>query len=359
MEENQETNKKVSLRKKTLNLLGTFLRSAIVGMLFAVLCFAYDVYNDQEQDKKLEESVAKLAKIEQSLSTRYLGIFPEYISEIGNLFDRIDPADTIIIFEDVLYYGIKSRPVEFRKFNEQLIQHALSGGHITIAYYDVEKDPTKPTSANIFHKMIIESRINEKYINVMDEERRAEFRKLRQNQQLSKPGATAAIDSMLCEKYFAMTRRDNPAKFKKDIEVYLSDELIKGSEITATTTAYEHIVHELCMEIDAVKHFYLDKEPNSITFADYEKMYREMGQKIVDYYVKNGIHLVPLDEYLTMSCWLVKSGHNNNGIKAILAFPSKYSTDEIGFYSQDEAFATYITTMLNGVINNNRSRKEI
>ena len=354
-----ENKKKVSFRKKILNVLATFLKSAIVGMLFAILCFIYDVYRDKEQDKKLEESVSKLAKIEQSLSTRYLGIFPEYINEIGNLFDGIDPADTIIIFEDVLYYGIKSRPVEFRKFNEQLMRHALSGGHITIAYYDVAKDPSKPASSNIFHKMIIESRINGNYINIMDDERRTEFRKLRENNQLGQPGLSAAIDSALCEKYFDMTRRDNPAKFKKDIDVYLSDELLRGSVVNETTTAYENIVHDLCMDIDAVKHHYLDKDPNTITFADYENMYRAMGQKIVDCYVKNGINLVPLDEYLTMSCWLVKSGHNNNGIKAILAFPSKYSTDEIGFYSQDEAFATYITTMLDGVINNNKSRKEI
>ena len=356
MEENEKEIKKTAVKNTFFNVLGTFLKSAVVGLLFAVICFVYDVYRDQEQDKKLEQSVSKLIKIEQSLSTRYLGIFPEYINEIGNLFDNIDPADTIIIFEDVLYYGIKSRPKEFRKFNEQLLRHALSGGHITIAYYDVAKTTT---TANIFHKMIIESRINGKFLNAMDEERRAEFRALREKNMLGKRGAVTAIDSALCEKYLAMTRDNNPEKFQKDINVYLSDELIRGSEVNSTTTAYEHIVHELCMDIDAVKHQYLDKDMNEITFEDYENMYRMMGQKIVDCYVKNGIHLVPLDEYLTMSCWLVKSGHNNNGIKAILAFPSKYSTEEIGFYSQDEAFANYITTMLSGVINNNKSSKDM
>lgn len=359
MEETNEPPKKMSFRKKVLNVLVTFLKSAIVGMLFAILCFAYDVYSDQEQDKKLEESVSKLARIEQSLSTRYLGIFPEYINEIGNLFDDIDPSDTIVIFEDVLYYGIKSRPREFRKFNEQLIRHAMSGGHITIAYYDVEIDPSKPLSSNIFHKMIIESRINGKFLNVMDEDRRAEFRKYRENRQAGKPNVTRNIDSLVCERYLAKTREDNPEKFKKDIATYLSDELIRGTELTPMTTAYEHIANQLCIDIDHIKHHYLDKDPYSVTFADYESMFRAIGQAIVDCYTANGIHLVPLDEYLTMSCWLVKSGNNNKGIKAILAFPSKYSTDEIGFYSQDEAFATYITTMLDGVINNNKSRKEV
>lgn len=64
---------------------------------------------------------------------------------------------------------------------------------------------------------------------------------------------------------------------------------------------------------------------------------------------ENSIELVTLNEYLTMSCWLVKPAHKNRSSSANLAFPSKYSNDEIGFYSQDEFFAEYITTILQGV----------
>ena len=49
-----------------------------------------------------------------------------------------------------------------------------------------------------------------------------------------------------------------------------------------------------------------------------------------------------MNEYLTMSCWLVRD-------KTVLAFPSKYATEEIGFISQDKAFVDYIHTMLVGV----------
>lgn len=356
MENTNNTKEKVSFRTKIINVLGTFLKSAVVGLLFAVICFAYDVYRDKEQDQKLEESVNKLAKIEQSLSTRYLGIFPEYISEIGNLFDNIHESDTIIIFEDVLYYGIKSRPKEFRRFNEELLKHSLNGGHITVAYYDVVKDKTKRSRDDIFHKMIVESRINGKYIDPMEEELRSEFLKIRDNMLPDKPEIMASIDSALCEKYFAMSRNDDQNMFIKDVNMYLSDDLINGLRITSSTTAYEQTVYNMCKDIDAIKHKYLDKPINLITFADYENMYREMGKRIADCYAENNIELVPLNEYLTMSCWLVKNSGSNN-LKAILAFPSKYSTDEIGFYSQDEAFAKYITTMLVGVKNSIKSKK--
>ena len=53
-----------------------------------------------------------------------------------------------------------------------------------------------------------------------------------------------------------------------------------------------------------------------------------------------------------MSCWLTKVGDSE---KAIFAFPSKYSTDEIGFTSQDKAFSKYIHTMLNGIKNSGTS----
>ena len=74
---------------------------------------------------------------------------------------------------------------------------------------------------------------------------------------------------------------------------------------------------------------------------------------MLQYYNKYGIDMVPLDDYLTMSCWMVKKS-NPKEVKTVLAFPSKFSSDEIGFYSQDEAFSKYIGTMLEGVRQNLR-----
>jgi hypothetical protein len=331
-------------------LLSTFIKSAAVGLLFAVLCFVYDIYHDSEQDKQLEESVDKLAKIEQSLSTRYLGIFPTYIEDICAIFEDLNPLDTIVIFEDVLYYGIKSRPKEFFYLNAHLFDHVLNGGCVTIAYYDFVKTE-RPSSLDVFHKMIVESRIDSKYHTIMRESRVKEFRRIKGDPQ--RDVLMRRFDSTLCEQYFSSTRDDDLDKFKFDIKAYLSTDLIDVALPNPAPKA-DLLAHQMCVEIDEVKHHYLGNKPvGDILFWDYEQMYRQMSEIIVKYYNKVGIDLIPLNEYLTMSCWMVKKS-NRKDVKTVLAFPSKYSTDEIGFYSQDEAFSRYIGAMLDGVRRNRR-----
>lgn len=333
-------------KTKGYELLSAFVKSAAVGMLFAIFCFGYDVYQDNAQDRQLQESIDKLARIEQSLSTRYLGIFPEYIPEISGLFEDLEPADTVVIFEDVLYYGIKSRPTEFCHLNNELFAHSLRGGSITVAYYNVNGS----RSMGIFHKMIIESRIGMKYIPEMNATRREESRILRETHpELDFATVMRMTDSIQCEKYFAMTRDDNPEKFKKDVDVYLDKALIPVSD--SPFSMAEHITYQMCVEIDSVKQHYLGKPYDQISFYDYEEMYRDISNVIIRYYTINGFELVPLDEYLTMSCWMAQRGTRKE-VKTVLAFPSKYSTDEIGFYSQDEAFSKYISMMLDGVRQN-------
>jgi len=345
-------------KSKGYALLSTFIKSAAVGLLFAVICFVYDVYHDSEQDKQLEESVAKLretqeqlGRIEQSLSTRYLGIFPGYIDEIGRLFDNLNPTDTIVIFEDVLYYGIKSRPKEFYRMNKKLIEHALNHGSITVAYYNTTGE--ERIWADIFHKVIVESRIDSKYHALLNTSRDKELETLRKTNQM-RQGLWMSVDSAWCEKYFSATRDDNPEKFKKDVNAYLSNDLL--SEGSSDSSRSGQIAYQMCVEIDSVKQQYLGrgKTMSEITFHDYEQMYRRMSDVIERYYSHYGIHLIPLDEYLTMSCWMVRKGKD---VETVLAFPSKYSTDEIGFRSQDEAFSKYIGTMLEGVRQNRGWKK--
>ena len=355
MKENQEKKSWLKRIKGTrgYEILAAFIKSAAVGMLFAVICFVYDIIHDSEQDKQLEQSIEKLASIEQSLSTRYLGIFPEYVNEIGDLFDNLESSDTVVVFEDVLYYGIKSRPREFRNMNSRLFEHALNGGSITVSYYDFVKDPETPAWVDIFHKMIIESRIDPKYHAEMSERRKTRMVELRNNQQDYRSEAHR-FDSLLCEEYFSATRNDDVLKFKKDVDTYLGKDLISVEE-GQTFSKAESITHQMCLEIDSVKQCYLGngKAIEDILFSDYEQMYRKMSEVIVKYYSRCGINMVPLNEYLTMSCWMVKKS-NRKEVKTVFAFPSKYSTDEIGFYSQDEAFSKYIGTMLEGVKQNRR-----
>lgn len=350
MEENRESRFERLKKRKGFELLSAFLKSAAVGLLFAVICFAYDVYHDSEQDKQLKDTVEKLEHIEQSLSTRYLGIFPEYITEIDKLFNNLDSTASIVIFEDVLYYGIKSRPKEFCEMNKKLIGHSLAKGSLTVGYYSVQKEDGKPAALDIFHKMIIESRINTKYQAELNKAREESRRMIIDTLRSRDNMLLDRVDSTLCELYFSKSRDADFGKFKKDVDAYLSDSLLVYGK-ARDNDKVSLIVERMCIEIDSVKRLYLGKPYEEILFADYEMMYRRMSDVVIKYYTQCGVSMLPLHEYLTMSCWMVQKGGEKKEVKTVLAFPSKYSTDEIGFYSEDEAFSKYIRTMLEGVKN--------
>jgi hypothetical protein len=206
-----------------------------------------------------------------------------------------------------------------------------------------------PIAMDIFHNMIKDEHISSDNIAMMNKECDTIIKTIKGDNKLQK---IWAAEYELCDKYFKATIKKDYKKFEESINGengYLSTALINFGENETTQGA--GVAKDMCKDIQKLKEKYLKKDLNKITFADFENMNREISMVIAEYYEKRGIKLVPLDEYLTMSCWMVKYG-NTTGIKAVLAFPSKYSSDEIGFYSQDEAFARYITTMLNGILLN-------
>lgn len=340
---------------KMVGYVSTFLKSAAVALIFALICFAFDRYENIMQQKQLDESIAKLDTIEKSLSTRSLGIFPGYIKEIRELFNNIDKSDTIVIMEDVLYYGFKSKPKEFYEMNKKLFDHAMQKGAVTVAYYSFEQRNV-PVAMDIFHNMIKEENISEDNLAKMKKDCDSIIKTIvvAEGNKLQK---IRTIEYELCEKYFKATVNKDFKKFEASINGengYLSTELVKFGENETTQGA--GAAKNMCKEIQKIKEKYLKKDLHQITFNDMEMMNREISKLIADTYTRDDINirLVSLDEYLTMSCWMVKYGHTT-GAKAVLAFPSKYSSDEIGFYSQDEAFSRYISTMLNGILLNKGS----
>lgn len=158
----------------------------------------------------------------------------------------------------------------------------------------------------------------------------------------------------LCDKYFKATNANDFKKFSESVDKYLSTELIDFGENEISQGA--SMAKDMCLEIQKIKEKYLKKDKKQITFKEFEDMDREISTVIADAYKKRNIKLVPLDEHLTMSCWMVKSTTN---MKAVLAFPSKYSSDEIGFYSQDDAFSKYIFTMLDGILLNQQFEGDV
>ena len=300
------------------------ISSAAVSLLITLIIFAVEQKEDAERTDRmignLENISGDLMAVQNSVSARYLGIFPDYLTEVNSLLAEREPQSEIVIFEDVLYYGILSKPEDFTKMNHMLLSHIDNGGKVTIVYYD-------PDSWT-FHRMVRESRIAPEYFATIDQERRA----------LGRRAGEEEINA-IHEKYFSLTREKDPKAFERNVASYLAplrphadfnDDL--GQELLS-----------LFQRLDAVKTKCLGGKPVfEVTFCDYLNMYQGMTRLLEDEYRSHGVELIPIDEYLTMTCWLVSG-------QAVLAFPSKYATEEIGFYSKDPAFSKYINTMLEGV----------
>ena len=90
--------------------------SASVAMIISIAFFAFEI---SEGKRETQEVVDNLVQIQNSLSTRYLGLFPEYISNINTVLEdalehqmRTNKSDTVIIFEDVLYEALPQKEIE-------------------------------------------------------------------------------------------------------------------------------------------------------------------------------------------------------------------------------------------------------
>ena len=358
--------------------VNTIANSAIIGLALTLLFFAYKVYFGKKQ---FDETVNKLDNISQSLSTRCLGEFPVYISEINNIFASAQSHDTIVVFEDVLYYGIKSDPVGFCQLQQLLLNHSRQGGKVIVAYYDNHPDSMVFPWQTVFHRMIVESRIAPKYFSQIAVERHKRIEQVatadkNENKSLSQQVEKSreesikrvkriiAIDSAITEEYFILTREKDIEAAKNVVDGYL-EFYGKLKKEAAATYLTDPVINMLCYRIDTIMHHYLgtgldskSKKITDIHFSDYEKMYSEITDCLAERYRLDGIELVPLNEYLTMGCWLIKPADKSRPVESILTFPSKYSSNEIGFYSQDKLFSNYIMTILDGVRGNMSYDKE-
>ena len=109
-----------AFQKLKENKLFRYITNAtFVGLFLTVVISTFQIFQANEHTNHLSESLTRLENIEKSVTTHFLGSFPEYINEINNLLEAFQQSnidmskDTIIIFEDVLYYGIRSSPNEF------------------------------------------------------------------------------------------------------------------------------------------------------------------------------------------------------------------------------------------------------
>lgn len=303
--------------------------SAIFGLVLTLAIFVYEQYKSSMQTKEI---VDNLMYVQKSLSTKYLGIFPDYLDRINEILENAQAKDTVVIFEDVLYYGSVSKPEEFKKMHKKLISLAYSGSQVTIVFYH-------PKGRN-FRRMIIDLYVSTKYLAQMDMERRALLQHEEKGKRINFKEFRSK-DSLVCEQYYDKTRVDSPDGFRENVDKYRKP----LANITGAETGLTRELENLYDRMDSVKSAWLAADYDKICLRDFENMFREITDMMSEEYQKHGVELLPIDENLPISCWLVSD-------KAILAFPSKYASDEIGFFSQDPAFSKYIKIMLNGVRGN-------
>lgn len=375
--------------KNNYHVIKKIYQSATFAILLSVVFFAYDLHLNTKESQELVEN---LEKIQGSLSTRYLGLFPEYIDNINDLLsdaiehqDLSTGRDSIIIFEDVIYYGINSDAMGFRVMMENILTLSNNGCHITIAYYDIDSRPFK----QMIRDKLISFENQALYRDDLNSYR-ARLRKLRNridsmtdnfHEELNDDKITKLInehfdnyisahspkeqipsiirnirdysyvDSTLLQHYYELSISSNKHYYLKMLDK-LQQTLPTNAEAKDDTSL---IVNNLCAELDEIKRKYADKSLDNISYSDFYNMYKDFTLTISSVLDKqHNIELLPLQENMMMCCWM-SSIQNNN--KAIFAFPSKYSTDEIGFISQDMAIIDYIQTMLNGVKTEKRSTK--
>jgi hypothetical protein len=323
-----------SLKANKSKLLKNLDNAVPFALLLSVMFFGIDFYRN---DSVFEKTVNSLKKIEQSLTTRHIGIFPNYLDDINLLLaESLDPKHEIsrvVIFEDVLFYGaFYSNGSPFKR-----MVHLLSdlsnkpGSEVIIAYYDNSKDWR---NGQMFREVVQESWMRKEDLSELSRERTEILESLQiVNSEIKKSNSSKIqiADSIASEKFFAMYRdneREEFSKRRKEILIPFYDTSKKDDW--------------LFKRIDEITNSCLNKPENSITYHDIYTMYYLVTEELKSFFSKNHIRLIPLNSYLSMTCW-------SNGKEALFALPGRFAADEIGFISHDPAILYYIETMLNGV----------
>lgn len=387
---------------KTMSYVRIVTESAAFALLVSVILFAYEMTDNMQDSRAVTEN---LLKIQNSLATRYLGEFPNFVPDINDLYSVAKSGDTIVVIEDVLFYGINSASDDFYEAHHKLLDLAANGSPVTIVYYRpkgltynlmmqewmLSREHYKHfrDTLTLYHHRMQQYRMERRALTdscvahkVPDAKKKQELKALikkdfgdildkqqlqRQTEQLierpfgtvsyTKDGDTikqednVSVRNILLERYFAKTRESDRSAFKTMVDKYRRHTL---KTYPHATTRTEVETQQMCKRMDTIRVKYLGEEHSNIDkikYADFPKMFAEMTDVMIDTYSRYpSIRLIPIDDFLSVRGWLIYSKHT--GHQAIIAFPSRYSSSEIGFYTTDESTCEYIKTMLRGILIN-------
>ncbi|MBZ5551128.1 MAG: hypothetical protein LAO21_00300 [Acidobacteriia bacterium] len=112
----------------------------ILGLILAILALAIGVFHVREiekaakevrlQGEKARDHTIALKEVKESISTRYIGMFPEYYAEIVSLLERA--KQEIIIFCDFPSYGSFSDPRYWLLYRQAIERKSVNGVKIEL-----------------------------------------------------------------------------------------------------------------------------------------------------------------------------------------------------------------------------------
>ena len=323
--------------------------SFIIAFVLAWFILQYELdKNDKDFEitlEKFQEVGISLKEVEQSLSTKYIGIFPSYLDEINKLLmESLEPQNDIsriVIFKDVLFYGAFWNGKAFKKMIQLLVELSNKPeNEIIIAYYDNSRNWR---DGRMFREVVQESWMRKEdlsklaiEINEIAESLRRENSERRDNNFTHLYKA----DSIASQKYFAIYRDSVRNEF-----------LERRKNILAPIYDPSQRDDWLFKQIDDIINTFMNKPEDMISYYDIYTMYHQVTEELKSFFAKNHIRTIPLNNYLSMSCW-------SNGKKALFALPGRFAADEIGFISHDLAILGYIEDMLNGVDGESKIQNE-
>lgn len=385
---------------KAMHWVKLVTESATFALFLSVILFAYEMIDNMQDSKVVLDN---LLKIQNSLSTKYLGEFPNFVPDINDLYSEAKPGDSIVVIEDVLFYGINSASEEFYESHQKLLDLAANGSSVTIVYYKpfgitynlmlqewflsrAQYKNFRDTLTLFYHRkqdyrrelrVLMDSCVTNKVSREVRRQKTADLMEkefgdiydkqyLQQQQEHILNRSTAVVNrdgdtiiqddnvivrQQLLERYFAKTREEDRHAFKTMLDKYRRHTLKTYPEAT-TRTQVE--TEQMCMRMDSIRVKWLGEEHSSIDkvkFEDFPKMFSELTDVMLSIYSRYpSIKLVPIDDFLSIRAWQISE--KKNGSQAIIAFPSRYSSSEIGFYTTDESTREYIKTMLHGILVN-------
>ncbi|MBR5433892.1 MAG: hypothetical protein IK117_05610 [Bacteroidales bacterium] len=340
---NNNNNRKDFFSSKFFNFWKIILSSAPFALLLSIIFFWYQTYSNE---KDVNGLLSNLRQIESSLSTRNIGIYPDYLIYI-NQFVLSDKGETnmeanlrevaskgkekYVIFEDMLLYGAFTK--DTTSFQEMVVSMKNKDSRsVSLVYYKVGGVMRESN----YYRNIRERWIPREYMTDIYMERKNVFSKRR----------IRGVDSIA---YVTDSLYD--VFFKKYWDEHLDELKVKIEPMKKHHFYSEKYALPVFEQMDAVKDRHIGKKKiKDIKYTDIQIVYDSCSLILEKYYETCGVNLIPVRNTISMNAW-------SNGSTAIFAFPSQYGASEIGFISHDEAILNYIEGMLQGILTAQKEEK--